>query len=467
MTLDKLNQDIGNRTRLHGDFAEKNFNDHINRWVGSKVDFISAPYPDLDKVDLKSKLPSYGDTLGMVPRYISLNWQIKHTVTKPRPVKKKIANHETFAFRANLDKKTVKGLRERTWEDNDPLTLAFGVKKELPSGVSLMDVDVYEAFDWYALDLQQYFAYVEEDVIYIPLGNRLNLISFTMLWASHWVKKFYRPLRNEALFEHRSLRDFTERVYRNSKEVASEDEVKYLQEELQNKIPGFLKDLSIANNERRQIATALGLGVSLEDICQKLRISTSLEQLSTYCPESLYGTASLWLFSRSYWTFMSTSSFAVDHQHRQMNQRILPVRHDLNATPRLLWALLYCVVQLYDRLGVNIAIVRPNSEKNIGADISVYGGGIGHLPYISLSDDGLGWTQETISKGDLNSHRDFFAESPFEIILDQNSGIRNIPTLNLLPSSQLKLIEDVPVLFFASENTFIKHPSKLWENTIL
>ncbi len=55
-------------------------------------------------------------------------------------------------------------------------------------------------FDWYILDLKQYFdTLTEEDsfsAIYVPTSNRLNLAMFSLLWGSLWVSRFFKPLVN-------------------------------------------------------------------------------------------------------------------------------------------------------------------------------------------------------------------------------------------------------------------------------
>lgn len=461
---------IGTRTRDYGSFAEKNFAQNLSRWIGYPTEAISTPDPDLDKVDFKIKLPSLlDDSLDMVPRHISFEWQVKHTKNRPPLKKIKLGTTETLAFKTKIDKKTVKGLRERAGESGNSLFLAYGILKPLPNGVPIVDSDAYDVFEWYGLDLRQYFRMFGEEceTIYIPIENRLNLLSFTLLWSSHWVKEFYSPLRKGALVEHKDLSDFIAKVYTQQRSTTSADDIVELQNELENKLPRLVQDLPVSDAEKRRLSTALGLGVALEDIGTKIRGAGSMEQLSTYCPESLYGTAGLWLFSRSYWSFMSASSVCVDPQYRIKNQRWLPVRLDLNNTPRLLWALLHCVVQVYEKLGVNVAVIRPFSANEIGADISVYGGNIGHLPYISLSEDGLGWTRETISKGDLEGHKDFFAEAKMDVVLDRNHKLSQIPSFKNVPESQLKLPEKIPKLFLAPENNLIKHPIKLWKGNLV
>lgn len=470
--MDAFYDSLGKRTRDYGELAEEIFKYNVIKWMGNPVEAF-RDHPDLDQVDMRIKLPSLmKDKLDLVPNDMVFDWQIKHTSRLPSRTKLYIQGEKgsVTAWNTKINKKAVANLRERVRQkERGTLFLAYGIaKQDHLKGTSLVDEDPYDVFDWYAIDLRQYFSQVSDecDTICIPIGNRLNLFSFTLLWASRWVKDFYDPLTSYKVAEHKHLTTFVKKVYRDRKEYSSLKEVAAVRNELEKKLPKFLQSLQVSTTEKRQISTVLGLGVSLEDICMNIRNTNSIEQIRTYCPESLYGTASLWLFSRSYWNFMSKSAIAVSPEDRDMNQRWLPVRSELKETPRLLWALLYGVVKLYKRLGVNIAVVRPFNDNELGADRSVYGGNIGHLPYISLASDGLHWTRETLAKGDLNSHKDFFAQSQHDVILGQNESLINVPALNCLPKGQLELSDNMPRLLFAEENIFIRHPIQLW-NKIL
>jgi hypothetical protein len=460
-----LYDNLGTQTQDYGHLAEAIFNLNIDRWVGNPVEVITLQQ-DYGQVDLHVKLPTFlKGKLDLVSDSMVLNWQIRHTANPPCYTQLVINECSVPAIRVEVDDKTVQRLRHRARADRNPLLLAYGVVKQTDRA-SLVDEDIYEAFDWYAIDLAQYFNQVPNNcnAICIPIDNRLNLLSFSLLWASHWVREFYRPLTRASVREHEELDSFVKGIYK--KGFSSLGEVAAIRDELERKLPQLLQSLQANEVGKYQISTALALGVTLEDIRAHVRSASPVRYISTYCPESLYGTASLWLFSRSYWKFMAESACAVELKDRLMNRRWLPVRCDLRQTPRLLWGILYCVVKLYERLGVNVAVVCPFSDDGLGADRSVYGGNIGHLPYISLSNDGLQWTREIISRGDESSHRDFFAQAPHHVIIGHGEPLTNIPALRDLPSSQLKLSGAAPRLLFAEESFFVKYPTPLWSGIL-
>jgi hypothetical protein len=470
--MDAFYNSAGTRTRDYGQFAETTFSYNVSRWTGNPVEAMSLQ-PDLDQVDLRLKLPTLMEgRLDLVPNHIVLDWQIKHTSNPPRRMQFAIDGCSVPAIKVGMDKKKVRCLRDRVRADRGPFFLAYGVANQHSGRLSPLDEDPYEAFQWYAIDLAQYFNQVPDDcdVICIPIDNRLNLLTFSLLWASHWVREFYQPLTNTKVREYdavdclKPLDAFVTGIYQ--KGFSTLADFALMRDDLERKLPQLLQSLQATEAEKRQVSTTLALGATLEDIRAHFRVADPIQQISTYCPESLYGTASLWLFSRSYWKFMKESADAVTPRNRSMNRRWLPVRLDLRSTPRLLWSVLYCVVKLYERLDVDVIVVRPLGEHGIGADRSVYGGNIGHLPYISLSNDGLQWTREVISKGDEHSHRDFFAQASHDVIMGRDEPLTHIPALTDLPRSQLELSDSAPRLLFAREDIFIKHPTPLWHRIL-
>ncbi len=461
---ESLNSPVG-QEQDYRSLAEQSFVNNVNRWMGYPINAMKLS-PDIELVDLCVAMPSLlKDQLDLVPEHLSFEYQIRYTMISPPLTNVRINGREVLALQTNIGRKEVQLLRQRSVSVDKPLFLAYGVSAKQSVKGLLIDIHPCEAYQWYALDLSQYFKVVPEDCeeLLIPVANRLNLLSFALLWASHWVQSFYRPLtesRSSASFD---LNMFTERVYANPLFHISREEVAVVCRELETSIPQMLNSLEASDIERRRITNALGFGVSLGDICMKVRSAGSLEEISTYCPESLYGTASLWLFSRSYWNFMELSARVVTPQGENGNQRWLPVRPNLGDTPRLLWVLLLCVVRLYEYLRVKVAVVRPLADDNLGQDRSVYGGNIGHLPYMSLSDAGLAWTREVLLKGDLSEHRDFFAQAQHNVVLGSQVPLSNIPALGGLADSELQPSGEPPSLLFAKESPFVKHPICLWK----
>lgn len=466
--MDPFQQELGDKTRKFGSIAEKNFEMHVDRWVGSPVDSMKMD-PDLDMVDSRTKIPSLQKgNLNLVPDSIVFDWQIKHSSKQPVLVEKNIGGRKIHCFRAQIKRSIVEKLRAKVRDPNSRLMLAYGVITKTENGKSFIDLDAYEAITWYSLDLKQYFEVVDEDAksIYIPLNNRLNLRTFALLWASRWVESFYSPLGSIAIREHKALYEIVKKIF-TEKSIGDLPEASSLHKKYGKIIPLYLREVDMMAEDKRQISMSLGLGVTLEGICQEITTTSGIDHLATYCPESLYGTTSLWLFARNYWGFMKSSAKVVSRENLADNQRWLPVRSNLEKTPRLLWALLQTVVAQYEGLGVRAMVLAPPDDSNIGADWSSYGGGIGHPPYISLSDDGLEWTKEKTANNDIGEHRDFFHQDNHDIILGHGRCPENAPALKGLPQSQMELPQGIPYLLFSKESSYIRHPSELWKKPTL
>lgn len=456
--------DIGTQTKEYGELAELCFKMLLQRWFGHPIS-LSAHHPDVQQVDVSVVLPSLsGQGLNFMPEIV-LDWQIKHTSQAPNITDIELGGREIRAFRTHLKKGEVEKLRRRARSKRERYMLAYGFTVVHPEGTTIADSDPYNMFDWYGLDLVQYFDMVGDDAstIFMPIGNKLNLASFSLLWASHWVKDFYRPLKDPQVYTHPDIARFIELLYYHHKRTKLHVDVLAIKRTLEHEFPRYLKELQVPEASKQQISIIIGTAVAIEDICNSLRTLGEIEELMTYCPEALFGTASLWLFSTTYWMFMTQSASVTRGENAPKNQRWLPVRSNVADTPRVLAAVLQHAVELYRRLGVDAMLVHRRSDEGIGTDRSYYGGGIGHFPYFSLSEDGLHWSQQHRSKDEVDEHRAFFADTDYEVLLGHRVPILQSSLIKAVPAEQMTMRPPAPCMLFAEESEFLRHPLKLWE----
>ena len=215
----------------------------------------------------------------------------------------------------------------------------------------------------------------------------------------------------------------------------------------------------LEKDEYSKMAFPLGVGYSLEVIKKKLYDSASnLTAIQNYCPESLYGTANLWLFSRSYHDFMTASGQAVTLGKRNSNLRILPLPDDPQNISCLVKACLWHIVLLYSALNVEVRIIyQPLLDA--GIDHSYYGGEIGYFPWLSLSDDGVTWMMEENIDATNSQHRDFINEHMENLYIDPyHSNLLEIANSLKLHINDLKTVPMCPIQLFPKEGRFIEYP---------
>ncbi|MCL2785167.1 MAG: hypothetical protein FWD55_07000, partial [Propionibacteriaceae bacterium] len=327
-------------------------------------------------------------------------WQVKSSGKK---MTKHVREGSEY-LHLSLGKKTIDALRESA-RKHDHFYLAFAHNSTNEKPADLLRRVAQERFDWYCVDLsQQLTEDGPEGYIEIPEQNRLNLSTFSLLWSSLWVERFYSPLSGDFLIELPTLQEQIRLVYpgRGENPIVPED-WNFLTRDMP-KYEGIL-----GKEKAQEIIFPLGLGYALKVIEQKLYSAASeLDAIQNYCPESLYGTANLWLFARSYHGFMEASGLVVK-QGSGKNVRILPLPDDPENVSSLMKACLWHIVLLYASLDVEVRIIyRP--EHDAGTDHSYYGGGIGYFPWLSLSKDGMTWMIENNVDATTGQHLDFIYE---------------------------------------------------------
>ena len=329
------------------------------------------------------------------------------------------------------------------------------------TATALYDLPVHDRFDWWAIDggqLLRSASWEDESWLPLPYGNRFNLAQFSLLWSAKWVERFFAPLTDPCITRIPALQARVDQVFvpggtRGVHEAGWE----VLTEEL----PKYAGELP--PDVFSQVNFRLGLGLALELICGQLEASAGrLDQIRTYCPEALFGTANLWLFSRIYHEFMQKSARVAAANREFVNQRLLPVAGDeIDTIPRVLLSGLWHVVLSYRMLAADVRLVN-SPVVGAGDDHSYYGGGIGYFPWISMTPDQANWMVGQEARGTAEQHLDFLQERQHAAVLGTQHSERDVADIFGLPPHQIHLPETPPLLLLPPEDRFIQYPHMLW-----
>jgi hypothetical protein len=332
------------------------------------------------------------------------------------------------------------------------------------SPTALGDLPPQDRFEWLAVEGAQLLRSGIElnDEITFPVENRWNLAQFSLLWSARWVESFFNPLADPLVTEIAELSRLTNHVFpvdhtQGRTGRKHERGWKTLTDDLPSFAPHLDPELF------RRVNFRLGLGVALDLIHDQMgKAAGKLDQIRNYCPESLFGTASLWLFSRVYRRFMEQSAHVGRGKRDFLNQRLLPITfHELDSAPRLFLSTLWHVVVAYRVLGADVRLVDGPIE-HAGEDHSYYGGGIGYFPWISMTPDQASWEIGNETRGDLSVHLDFLNDHAGRSVLGSHMGEREVSELFAIPVSQLLLGHKPPSLLFPPESAYVQYPVSLW-----
>jgi hypothetical protein len=356
---------------------------------------------------------------------------------------------------------TIETLSEYV-EENEHVYFVVAVPRQSHgSPAALGGLPPQERFEWLALDGGQLLRSGIElkDEIAFPLENRWNLAQFSLLWSARWVESFFAPLANPLVGGVAELSALTAHVFPvdDTQRRTHERGWLTLTEDLPSLSPRLEPELF------RQVNFRLGLGIALDLIYDQMEQAAGrLDQIRNYCPESLFGTASLWLFSRIYQRFMGQSARVGSKMHDFVNQRLLPITfHELDSAPRLFLSTLWHVVVAYRVLGADVRLV-DGPVQHAGEDHSYYGGGIGYFPWISMTPDQASWEISKETRGDLTVHVDFLDDHASRSILGSHMGQREVSELFGIPASQLLLGHKPPALLFPPQSAYVQYPVSLW-----
>ncbi|GHH67348.1 hypothetical protein GCM10017673_14200 [Streptosporangium violaceochromogenes] len=447
----------GQYAEQRGRIAERTFLDRVEWWLWNSGGPQPAQLaPDTQKIDYRIVVPSLWAQADSIP----LNWQVKATdrflVAQDSPLGYPCIRYE-------MRRHDLESLHEFS-TSNSSLFLALAIQRnpqQVPNDLLL--VPPPERFTWYALNLTEYFRRVEwrqlGRALFIPMQNRLNLATFSLLWSALWVDRFFGVLAGPDLMSAPRLRATIPRVFdrRESLLLTPTGDWDFLFKELPRHQPELDPPMF------RKVNFRLGLAGALSIIRKRMYDAADrLDVVRNYCPESLYGTANLWLFSSAYHHFMSTTGEIAGERTDFVSQRLLPLPEDeIRETPRILLSTLWHVVLLYRALGTDVHLVTKPAQ-NAGDDYSYYGGGIGYFPWITLDGDQAEWMIEMETTRSMSDNLDFINDQAREKQLGAAHTVADAARLFNVPKNELALPRACPHLFFPMESIFVRYPRELF-----
>lgn len=433
-----------------GAIAEATLHDLLQIWLANTNSPEPANLrPDSQKIDLLVTLPSLwsGQSGTTIPI------QVKSTSKSPSP--SIVHGMVSPCLKYRISKKDRDSLKEAAL-GHDRFYVALAInRRDLRPG-SLLQLSPESRFEWYIVDFTQQVRLVPEaSFIYFPIQNTLNLSQFSLLWSSIWTQKFFSVLTRPELIEVPELQKLIPRIYSTGRHLDGDFYEDWTF--LTSFLPQFESRLD--KDVYSDLSFKLGLGHALGIISTKIYArSDVIDEINTYCPESLFGTANLWLFARSYRRFMEASGEVVPISHGHTNLRLLPLPGPADQISPLMKACLWHVALLYARLGVEVKLVLP-PDADAGKDHSYYGGGIGYFPWISLSDDGMSWMIEENRAVTSGEHLDFLkqhAEGEF-MSLSSTSLAASAAQLGL-DQEDLRTPLDCPEMLYPAQGPFVQYP---------
>lgn len=273
----------GYKIEYQGDVAERTFRSLVVRWTGAQSTLIQ-PTPDRKEVDLEIELPSVEPTgIAFLPT-ISLHCQVKTTSRRLTISDRQFRGRTVSCVRLPLEKDYVVKLRKRAVNLRDRFYLILGIPEPTDESSILDDLPETERFEWLALDLCQYFEeFGDTSDIWMPRGNRLNFATFSLLWASQWVRSFYLPIaENPIILQSPQLGPAIESTRTGGTPLILADQLskdKFLFDDL----PKAAEHLNLNRDTRNRLELSLGVQVALSDIISKISQRDSLDELIVTC----------------------------------------------------------------------------------------------------------------------------------------------------------------------------------------
>ncbi|MGI8413715.1 MAG: hypothetical protein ACR2QA_14755 [Solirubrobacteraceae bacterium] len=436
------------------DVAQTTFRDLVRNWAGGAA--VTTP---ADNVVIASLPSQWGDAVPIRLTFLLFTSDTAPTIEADRD-----------GARCRRHVLSARELRELTeYVTATPAPHAYFVlavpRTVTATETQLLDGGITERFTFYATDAAQALQRASEDnALEFPEQNTMNLAVFSLLWASRWVQNFFDPLHELPVIRNKLLSGHINLVFNKQPPL---EEIKRrgwgpLVDDLPRMRGEFDKELF------NKVSFRLGMGSAMQLINkQMIDAGRSLTDVRTYCPEALFGTAALWLFSRFYHQFMGTTRDFQRARTGFVNQRLLPILTDPTSLPRMFAATLWHVVLTYRVLEAEVRIVAKPPEGG-EADHGYYGGGIGKFQWIALTENGPSWVREQESRAIQREHRVFIHDATNETIVGPETSAEGFAAISgITPTDQLNLGRLKPKWLFPLENQFIEHPTSLWSPRIV
>ncbi len=437
--------------------ASSTLSDLLCAWAGSRS--ITAPAPQV----VRATLPAQWGDIDSIELDFFIFAQDSTLEARPDPRsgsvsrRRQLVGHEDDDMREYLSGDAVDGGRRRAYA-------VLALPKVPGVGeAQLIDMRPPDRFDLYVVDLDHDFGRRTGGWIDFPDQNKLNLALFSLMWSARWVEDFFSPLMATPVLEHAVLRKRVELVFSQRPNLAEITDQGW--QMLESDLPsarGHLDDELF-----RRFSFRFGMGCAMQLINGQMIEATKRGRLTavrTYCPEALYGTANLWLFSRTYRQFMETTHRFQDALPQFRNQRLLPVATTLSTSSRLYAAALWHVLLSYRMLKAEVALVEKAPMAG-SQDHGYYEGGIGQFQWISLSDDGGDWVRDQADRTVQADHLDFLRQAQTQALVGGEMSQQDFAALCLMDADQLQLGVRPPVWLFPDDNHYLRCPRELWGPT--
>jgi hypothetical protein len=351
----------GYSARDFGDAAERAFEECIKYWFGNTIE-CGKLIPDRQGIDLRTQIRpvrNTGDAL-------NVNWQIKARHILPN--ESRLYPGERV-YRIDLSESEQRTLIDAT-SSADPTYLVLGIPAI--SGTEWDAQPSIDKFSWYAIDLKQYrtrilkrYPNASFQSVSIPLRNRLNLATVSLLWGSIWTSRISHSLNNDIPRLNHSLWSLLRQIAQPG--ALNREELDSLMREVTSVLsdidPGSRAYLNLTLGNLTSVAT---LDVAAAEI-------GAPDSYLSYTSESLGDEINLWLFLNPIRSFTRRwQKFTTAHKFK----RLFPVS-PIASLPRSFRCTLFHILQWHKAASVSCEITKIN--LNAGKDIYAHIGRLGTL----------------------------------------------------------------------------------------
>lgn len=446
---------LGLESSAVSEVAQTTFRDLVTAWINSPADSAAPATVEIPVNHVvATTLPAqWGDVDS-----IRLNFLV--FAADPGSPETDLETGE-MCFRYRLTEREVKTLRE--YVDTGPrayFVLAVP-KRDRSTTAELLYLAPIERFDFYTVDLVQYYRAHQQDDLLIPVQNKLNLALFSLIWAARWVEDFFAPLWMPTVVGRKPLRETIDLVFNTKPDL---DAIRLRGwDSLVRNLPDARE--YIDGELYRRASFRIGMGSAMQLINEQMTSAVARGRLTavrTYCPEALYGTANLWLFSRTYHQFMDTTADFQKGRPEFVNQRLLPAAQDLKEGSLLYAATLWHVVMLYRLRRARVSIVAMPREGGHEDHGFYEGKGIGDFMWIALDERTGAWVQDQAKASVQSDHEEYINEHERNVLAGPELSDTDYAGQCGMVIDDLTLHPRAPSLLFPSNDAFLETPLQLW-----
>ncbi|MCP3960401.1 MAG: hypothetical protein GY719_21360 [bacterium] len=419
----------------------------LKRWFGLRPKaIISEDKPDRMGIDRRLTVVSPDDP----SHNVFINWQAKARTLSPR-YSRVFKEPAYVVYLSSSEARSLMAGRSQ----GDPLILALAIPR-IPVTIDLMMTSPEQQFDWFAIDLDQYLRRIgishpdELKSIHVPIRNRLNLASASLLWGSLWFSRQVSALSHTIFEADPFLRKLTETFLwdsGNSKALRDLD-LGQLARRYRRSLEG------IDPIDRPLLNFLYGTALAQAGISSTVARHGRIDSYLVYAVEALGEGVNLWLFSRQVRRFLYFTRSACEGEYL----RLFPVRGaDLLALPEVVRCALSHVYRVHILKGVELGFVKPFVERE--ATDHVHIGGLGGVRTFVI-DQGDSWKLSFDKR--MTIEKELLGGLARETILERKILASQLLFELGLSEEDVRLGFSPPVCLLAPESRTLEHPHELW-----